>query len=233
MNKNSYRRTLPGQPHPPDGAGHRTGDRGAGWLLAARRRQPGFASRTPATINQPLLGIDKVGSVAALKTVINRYSEVTADIAAGAITVTVANAGVGGLDIKAGDLIMVIQMQGAEIKTDGDPALYGTINSLNNAGKYELATVTGVTANTITVDACGGFKNSYTAAKHVQVVRVPQYTALTVMKTGSIVPQAWDGKTGIVAAYVEVPRRWTGPSTSAEPASTAAGSTTTPTPPAL
>lgn len=205
MNKNSYRKNLarPTLTHPMALA---TG-LAIGALAGCSPHDAGSLgsqAKDSATVNQPLLGLDKIGSVAALKTVINRYSKVTADVAAGAKTVTVANAGVGGLDLGAGDLIMIIQMQGAEIKTDDDPALYGTINSLNNAGKYELATVTSVAANTITVDACGGLKNSYTAAKHVQVVRVPQYTALTVLATGSIVPQAWDGDTGgIVAAYVE------------------------------
>lgn len=165
---------------------------------------PDSQDKDSAAFSQPLLGMDLIGVVATPNFVINRYSKVTSDVVAGATKVTVANAGIGGLALGTGDLIMVIQMQGAEIKTDDDPVVYGSITNLNNAGKYELATVSSVTGNVITVDACGGLKNNYTAAKHAQVVRVPQFTSLTVAATGSITAPAWNGDTGgVVAAYVQ------------------------------
>ena len=177
--------------------------------LAAAAGCAGSASEAPRPIaeqQQPLLGQD--GSLIYNGTdAINRYAAVTADIAAGATSITVANATT--LNVTAGDLLMIIQMQGATIDVT-DTAVYGTVTNLNNAGRYEFASVVSVTSNTIQVDAgkacgaagaTGGLKNSYTVAGKVQAVRVPQYVSFTVPVGKTLTAQAWNGSTGGVLAY--------------------------------
>jgi gliding motility-associated-like protein len=129
--------------------------------------------------------------------VLNQYSRVTANITAGTNTVSVNNlsADLGGL--ACGDLVMVMQMQGASIITT-DNASYGGISSYNNAGMYELKYVTSVSGNTFQVD--GTFANSYTASGNVQVIKVPQYTTLTINAAASVIAAPWNGQTGGVVA---------------------------------
>ena len=93
-----------------------------------------------------------------------------------------------------GDLIMVIQMQGAEADfatvTDGTWQWRG--QQLPQRWLYEIAGVAAVDNNTgvITPDGCGGLKNNHTATGHAQVVRVPQYTTLDVPTGTSITGDA-------------------------------------------
>jgi uncharacterized repeat protein (TIGR01451 family) len=115
--------------------------------------------------------------------------------------------------IVAGDLLLVMQMQGAEIdatNTDsyGDGVAGGfASNVLNNtnftAGRYEYVVAAGpvpVGGGTVTITT--GLKNGYDNAsatstmgqRRFQVVRIPQYKDLTV--SGIIMPKDWDGSTG-------------------------------------
>lgn len=130
-----------------------------------------------------------------------------------------------------GDLIMIIQMQGGTLNVDTYPAsqyvssngqfwgpyttpqghindwfqyipLWGEITNYNNAGKFEIAEVKSISgANTISL-MCP-LSNNYSISGHVQVVRVPRYTNLTLNANTSIVPSLWNGNTGGVVA-VEV-----------------------------
>jgi uncharacterized delta-60 repeat protein len=72
-----------------------------------------------ALAQQP--GKDGVQTVSAANTVLNRYGLLSADAAAGSTTLNVTNpGGANGLDpatLTAGDLLLVIQMQGATIDT--------------------------------------------------------------------------------------------------------------------
>ncbi|MFO0590844.1 MAG: hypothetical protein U0441_25090 [Polyangiaceae bacterium] len=151
-----------------------------------------------------VLGVDGALTVSAANTVLNQYGVLAADAAVGANSLSVTNiadltsASFGPL--AAGDLILVIQMQGAAIDAT-DTAAYGTVTNLNNAGRYEIIGVAGTNGNTISLNtSCGGLKYAYTAAGHVQVVRIPQLTTLTVDATGSITAPAWDGTRGGVVA---------------------------------
>jgi hypothetical protein len=160
----------------------------------------------PRTISQPLLGADNAGVISTTGTVINTYAKLARDANAGELTVAVDSA--APLGLKAGDLIMVIQMQGASmVATDsGGRTGYGLVANLNSAGQYEIASVKAVdtTSNVITLNYCAGLKHSYSAAGHTQVLRVPQFTSLTVAKSASITAPPWDGdKGGVVAAYVQ------------------------------
>jgi uncharacterized repeat protein (TIGR01451 family) len=181
-------------------------------LLAACSTEPAHplkpASRPgPAAITRSALtGIDGDLTISTPDEVLNRYASLAADVQVGATSFQV-NA-LAGLDsprfgpLAPGDLLMIIQMQGAAIDTSDAPG-YGAVTALNGAGLYELVTVASIQADTggkgtITLDAagCGGLRNSYTVTGHAQVVRVPQLATLTVTAQGSIAAPAWNGSTG-------------------------------------
>jgi len=168
------------------------------------------AGRGVAVGRQALAGKDGALTVSAAKTV-NAYSALAANANAGASSVTVAAisdlASASGTDsglqpLGAGDLLLVIQMAGATINAadtaPGGISDYGSVSSLNNAGNYELAGVASVSGSTIALDC--GLKNSYSVTGKAQVIRVPQYTTLTVTSGGSITAPAWNGTVGGVVA---------------------------------
>lgn len=133
---------------------------------------------------------------------VNSYARLTADAAVSATTITVMPAQLTAMNLKVGDLIMIMQMQGATISTTDDNT-YGTIMNTGGAGRYELIGVKGVNTTTgvITVDnLCNGLKNAYSVAGNTQVIRVPQYATLTVNSPGSLTVPPWDGARGGVLA---------------------------------
>ncbi len=142
-------------------------------------------------------GKDGALTVTGVDQVLNRYTIVTGNVTLGTNTITVTNIAthLGGLS--CGDLILVIQMQGASISS-ADNATYGNITNYNNAGNYEYKYVKAVNGNTIRVE--GTFANSYTASGHVQVIKVPQYTTLIINAGASVTATPWNGQTGGVVA---------------------------------
>jgi uncharacterized repeat protein (TIGR01451 family) len=136
----------------------------------------------------------------------NSYYPGTGTAAANATSLTVGairtGTGASATPIGIGDLLLVIQMQGADINNTNS-ASYGATSNLT-AGQYEYALVSGVAGSTITLTS--GLKNSYVTSavsgtatlRTFQVVRVPQYSSLTL--TGNIVPAAWNGSTGGIVA---------------------------------
>ncbi|MBK9258441.1 MAG: hypothetical protein IPM54_01240 [Polyangiaceae bacterium] len=160
-----------------------------------------------ATATHALVGKDGDFTVTAAKTILNQYSAITTNVAAGASTVNVSN--IAHLTsphfgpLEAGDLVMLYQAQGASIDTT-DTNAYGNVTDINNAGHYELVRVTAIAGSTLTLDvSCGGVKHAYTAAGRAQVVRVPQLSSLTVNSNASVVGGPWDGlRGGVVALHV-------------------------------
>lgn len=158
-----------------------------------------------STTNAQTPGKDGALTVSAANTVVNQYAVLTANAAAGTTALVVANpGGSNGLSpaaLSANDVLLIIQMQGAQIDST-DTAAYGTVTNIGSAGLFEFTAVTSVSANTITV-ACP-LKNSYVSAGKVQVIRVPQYSTLTVNAGASITAPAWNGSFGgVVAAFVQ------------------------------
>lgn len=157
-------------------------------------------------IKQAVVGRDGARTVAAANTEVNVYAQLagSADPVAGDRTITVTDVNANFLSaLAAGDLVLIIQMQGATIDT-GATASYGafTTNDLGSAGRYEFVGVDGVASGVITL-ACG-LKNGYSRAGRTQVVRVPQYTTLTINNGASITAPAWNGTTGgIVAVHAQ------------------------------
>jgi Ig-like domain CHU_C associated/Secretion system C-terminal sorting domain len=164
-------------------------------------------------------------TVTGANTQINAYTSVTANAAVNATSITVASntltSGVLTTALAPGDLIMIIQMQGATMDVDVTPtaswgghytvpnghqldwgsfqSLWGNVTAYNNAGRYELVEVRSVAGGT-TINLMCGLQYAYTASGHVQVVRVPRFVDLTVNTACSIVPTAWNGTTGGVVA---------------------------------
>jgi gliding motility-associated-like protein len=161
---------------------------------------------------QAQLGKNGALVVAAAKTV-NEYTALTADATAGTNTLTVAAATLNANgrfagNLAVGDLVLVIQMQGALIKGTlnvnvalENDSTWGNILNYNNCGLYEFQEVNSISGNTITTDCA--LKNNYTALGRAQVVRVPRYTTLTINNGGNITCDPWLGATGGVLA-VEV-----------------------------
>ncbi len=165
-------------------------------------------------------GIDGNKTINALNTIVNEYTTLTANAAAGATTITVAASGLNansrfgaGNTLAPGDLIMIIQMQGATIlgapdaftPTISNPnnATWGAVTNYNNCGKFEYCQVNAVPAGGTSIVVDCGLTNSYTAAGKVQVIRIPRYNTLLIQSPGVLSCQAWNGTTGGVLA-VEV-----------------------------
>jgi len=127
-------------------------------------------------------------SNAQISGIINHYAPVT-QISCN--TVTVASAA----GFSAGDRVLIIQMKGAVINTT-NTAAYGTIMNYGDCGHYEFANITSVSGNSITLQF--SLVNTYTVSGIVQLVRVPQYTNVTV--SGVLTAQTWNGATGGVLA---------------------------------
>jgi gliding motility-associated-like protein len=152
-------------------------------------------------------GKDGAKTVTAANTIVNEYTTLTADAAAGATTITVANSSLNtnsrfSGSLAPGDLIMVIQLQGATIQTGVQSKQWGKVLNYNNCGLYEFEQVLTVpNSTTITIEC--GLINSYTSLGKVEVIRVPRYSSLTVNSGGSITGDAWSGSSGGILA-VEV-----------------------------
>jgi len=168
---------------------------------------PGQAPPPPLGGREGLTGTDGPLTVSTVNRVLNSYSALTASAPAGATSLTVnALTDLDSVDfgpLAAGDLLLVVQAQGATIDQT-DTTSYGAVTALNGAGLYELVTVTGVTAPNGIQLGCSGLVNAYDAAAHTQVVRVPQLTSLTVSAGASVTAPAWDGAIGgVVALHVQ------------------------------
>ena len=98
--------------------------------------------------------------------------------------------------LSVGDRVLIIQMKGADIDLSNS-SNFGTITNYNNCGNYEFATITAVSGNAVTLQ--NQLLNGYDIPGLVQLIRVPQYTNITV--TGTLAPQDWNGSTGGVLVF--------------------------------
>lgn len=165
-------------------------------------------------------GKDGALTVSTTNRIVNEYAVLTVDANVGNNSITVDNNGLNSnsrfaTTLSQGDLIMIIQVQGATIfgntfvdgngVTFGSPkdSSWGEILNYNNCGNYELVEVFGVTGtNNIQLNCA--LQNNYTAAARVQVVRIPRYSTLTINNGATIICDAWNGsKGGIIAIEVD------------------------------
>lgn len=163
-------------------------------------------------------GKDGSRTVSTANTVVNAYTTLTANANLGNTSISVANSALNtnfSTSLSTGDLILIIQMQGATLNGTPQPNLWttdpndiegaptdstwGQINQYNNAGNNELVMVESV-PNSTTIHLSCGLKNNYTASGKVQIIRVPRFSSLTINSGGSINCPAWNGSTGGVVA---------------------------------
>ncbi len=142
--------------------------------------------------------------------IINTYYRGTANVSATATSIPVAYVS-GSPAIGAGDLILIIQMQDADINysnTNNYGSNSGTGSGYTNAnqvGYYEFAIATGPVSGGY-VNISQGLTYNYNTRNAsgtngqstYQVIRVPQYSTATI--TGTVSALNWDGSVGGVVA---------------------------------
>ncbi|MEO8765138.1 MAG: hypothetical protein ABI416_12660, partial [Ginsengibacter sp.] len=117
--------------------------------------------------------------------------------------------------IAPGDLVLIIQMQGADIdatNTDaygdnsaGAPAS-GYVSTNLSAGNYEYNTVAGIAGSTITFShglANNYYDRNFTVTNSIQryeVIRIPRYFDFKIKSGASVTCPSWNGSTGGVVA---------------------------------
>lgn len=165
----------------------------------------------PAHADTP--GKNGTRTITALNTVINQSTTLAAAGATGNNTINVTSVAalsspeaVGGGALAAGDVILLYQPRGATIVTTNTPT-YGNISAYGTAGNYELRSVSAVAGNVISLEPSSnpvscitGLKNNYPIGS--QVLRVPQYSALTINAGASVTSTAWNGSQGGVVALL-------------------------------
>ncbi len=145
--------------------------------------------------------------------ILNRYVTLNTTATAGATSITVS--AIGNLagtfsftnstnpyttsSLAPGDLVMIMQMQGADMTTT-DNSSYGNITNYNDVGVYEIRVVQSISSNTITF--CTAITNTYTVSgrRRAQVVRIPRLSSLTVGTNGIISAMPWNGTVGGICA---------------------------------
>jgi uncharacterized repeat protein (TIGR01451 family) len=187
-------------------------------ILGTATRSATAVAFTPETFCGDKPGGDGIaGNITG--TVNTYFRPALAAVAAGTKEIDIVAGEAKGMDkdIKAGDLLLIIQMQDASITTANNNS-YGSGNTLNQGsgqsdmgktGLYEYAV-----ADSAVSYANGGAKlklkkpliNSYVSSaatagsgqKRFQVVRVPQYASVTVL--GTLYAEPWDGNVGGILA---------------------------------
>jgi hypothetical protein len=143
--------------------------------------------------------------------VVDTYFPATASAAAGATSITLGAHATGdaGVAIASGDLLLVIQMQGATFNAANSSAYgdgsTGSGYTSATAGTYEYVVANGALATTggtlaIKGTNSNGLIHAYTASgsSRFQVIRVPQYNAPTI--GSALTALAWNGTAGGVLA---------------------------------
>lgn len=101
-------------------------------------------------------------------------------------------------EYKAGDTILIVQMQGAGISVEL-PLVFGYYQNYNGTpGAHEFLIIQSITSNRITFS--NNLFNTYDVIGNVQIVRVPYYNSASV--TGTLYCDPWNpatGKGGVLA----------------------------------
>ena len=151
-------------------------------------------------------GKDGSITLTATNTIVNLYTPLTLNASIGSQTLTVLNS----TSYNAGDLVFIIQMQGASVNAGKDSIFpdvssaiptnttFGAVTNYNNSGNNEYAEVSAVPNSTTIVLDCG-LKYNYDYLAKVQVIKVPRYFTLTISGAGSITCPNWNGSVGGIA----------------------------------
>jgi gliding motility-associated-like protein len=127
--------------------------------------------------------------ISTISGVVNRYSKVT--------SVECNRVRVEQPDLfRAGDKILLIQMQGALVSTFLNEDFFGSVVSYRSAGDYEFHLVSSVIDDEVILKNV--VERSYEISGQVQLIYVPQYDHAVVV--GQLSGAKWDGSTGGVIA---------------------------------
>jgi uncharacterized repeat protein (TIGR01451 family)/fimbrial isopeptide formation D2 family protein len=143
--------------------------------------------------------------------VINTYYPGTASVSAGATSIPVGSSSGSATQIAAGDMLLIIQMQDADINYTnssnygGGSGTGSGYTALNQTGVYEYAKAAGAVSGG-SVSITTGLANSYryraasatNGQSSFQVIRVPQYSTATV--SGTVSALNWNGSVGGIVA---------------------------------
>jgi uncharacterized protein (TIGR03382 family) len=143
-------------------------------------------------------GRDGALTVSTSNLVINSYAQVTAPLARGATSIPVGACAGASDCFKAGDLVMVLQATGLT-PGPGSGAPEPIDLGSSPVGRWELARLASVSGMTLSLTT--PLVNAY-AADVTQVIRVPEYTDVTVNLGRSIGAAPWNGSTGGVIAFL-------------------------------
>lgn len=141
-------------------------------------------------------GKDGTLTVLSQNVIVNKYIPVTSNITAGSSTVQVAST--QNLGLCPGDLVMIYQAQGASINTSNTSS-YGSITNYNSAGLYEFKYVQSINGNIVTTQS--SFVSNYQVNGKVQLIKVPQYSTLTVNANSSIISKKWQDTSVSLSTY--------------------------------
>ncbi|HLM44586.1 MAG TPA: Ig-like domain-containing protein, partial [Myxococcaceae bacterium] len=130
--------------------------------------------------------------------IINSYAQVTGPLAPGDTSVPVGACLGNAACFAAGDLVMVLQTTGVVPEpASGDPSPRDITNDA--VGRWEFARLASVSGSTLTLTA--PLVYSY-AANVTQVIRVPEYTTVSITGTGRVTATSWNGSAGGVIAFL-------------------------------
>ena len=125
-------------------------------------------------------GSDGALTVTTLNTVVNNYTYLTGNELVGSSSLEVNDIS----SFTNGDSILIIQMQNG--------------SGIGNAGSYEYATVSSTSGsslilNTPIIQSYGSGTFNSVISSVTQVVKIPQYSSVTINSGASITAPAWDG----------------------------------------
>jgi len=133
------------------------------------------------------------GQTSSIGGTINIYTPVTAFDTTRCPARIVVQSSVG---LAVNDKILIIQMKGCDFDSSNS-SFFGSVNNLKGAGNYEIATITAMNSNTLTIN--GKLVNQYYLGGRVQVIRIPSYSNATV--TSSLTCLPWNGAVGGVLIF--------------------------------
>ena len=143
--------------------------------------------------------------------IINTYYPGRLSVLAGAASIPVGSPSGASTAISSGDMLLVIQMQDADITYSND-SNYGSnsgtgrgYTALNQAGSYEYVMATGPVSGgyvPISTPLANGYRvrtaSNTNGQSSYQVIRVPQYSTATV--SGTVNALFWNGSVGGIVA---------------------------------
>jgi len=133
-------------------------------------------------------------NITSANTILNSYTYLTQNCNQGDNFVQVSN--INGFS--TGDLVLIIQMQGASLRGNINNNTWGEILSYNSAGLYEFQQVDSIFGNHIQFDC--GLSNNYLVSGKTQVIRVPRYISFNLNNGASVTCPVWNGQTGGIVA---------------------------------